>query len=114
VPNPAALAYDGLDAKALDAVDEYPEAVVDGQRSLGAELAMTYARAREAFGRQLTELQAIQLKLADMATKITAARLLAVQAARCKDALGEGTSEIQRTIIARGLVRRWEEECDGT
>jgi alkylation response protein AidB-like acyl-CoA dehydrogenase len=28
--------------------------------------------------------------------------------------LGEGTSEIQRTIVARGLVRRWKDERDGT
>jgi len=28
--------------------------------------------------------------------------------------LGEGTSEIQRTIVARGLIRRWEEQPDGT
>jgi alkylation response protein AidB-like acyl-CoA dehydrogenase len=27
--------------------------------------------------------------------------------------LGEGTSEIQRTIIARGLTRRWKDDCDG-
>jgi alkylation response protein AidB-like acyl-CoA dehydrogenase len=130
------------------------------------ELALSYALEREAFGQRLTELQAIQFKLADMGTKISAARLLAVQAARSKDAgvradvetgmaklfasemchevvleamrihggngyskeyeierlyrdapmllLGEGTSEIQRTIIARGLVRRFEEDGDGT
>ena len=28
--------------------------------------------------------------------------------------IGEGTSEIQRTIIARGLTRRWKDERDGT
>ncbi|HEY3612608.1 MAG TPA: acyl-CoA dehydrogenase family protein [Gaiellales bacterium] len=130
------------------------------------ELALRYALQREAFGQRLTELQAIQFKLADMGTKIAAARLLAVEAARRKDAgqrsdvetgmaklfasemchevvleamrihggngyskeyeierlyrdapmllLGEGTSEIQRTIVARGLVRRWEEEHGGT
>jgi alkylation response protein AidB-like acyl-CoA dehydrogenase len=129
------------------------------------ELAMAYALEREAFGQRLADLQAIQFKLADMGTKIAAARLLAVSAARSKDAgsradvetgmaklfaseichevvleamrihggngyskeyeierlyrdapmllLGEGTSEIQRTIVARGLVRRWEEAHDG-
>jgi hypothetical protein len=27
---------------------------------------------------------------------------------------GEGTSEVQRTIVARGPARRWEDERDGT
>jgi alkylation response protein AidB-like acyl-CoA dehydrogenase len=123
------------------------------------ELAIRYAHEREAFGKPLHRHQAIQFKLAEMATKIEAARLLTVQAARAKDAgrrsdvetgmakyfaseackevveeafrihggygysteyeierlyrdapmllIGEGTSEIQKTIIARGLVARY-------
>jgi alkylation response protein AidB-like acyl-CoA dehydrogenase len=49
------------------------------------ELALKYAKERKAFGKHLTEHQAIQFKLADMATKIDAARLLIWQAAYLKD-----------------------------
>jgi alkylation response protein AidB-like acyl-CoA dehydrogenase len=49
------------------------------------EFALKYAKERKAFGRHLTEHQAIQFKLADMATKIDAARLLVWQAAYLKD-----------------------------
>ncbi len=49
------------------------------------EHALAYARERETFGRPIAEHQAIQLKLADMATKIAAARLLTHDAARRRD-----------------------------
>lgn len=49
------------------------------------ELALTYAKERKAFNKKLSEHQAIQFKLADMATKIDAARLLIWQAASLKD-----------------------------
>lgn len=49
------------------------------------ELALRYAKERKAFGKHLSEHQAIQFKLADMATKIDAARLLIHQAASLKD-----------------------------
>lgn len=49
------------------------------------ELAVQYAKERKAFGKTLAEHQAIQFKLADMATKIDAARLLVHQAAYLKD-----------------------------
>ncbi len=49
------------------------------------EEAIRYAQRREAFGKPICQHQAIQLKLADMATKIEAARLLTVQAAQQKD-----------------------------
>lgn len=126
------------------------------QRAL--ELSLDYAQQRHAFGVPIAQHQAIQLKLADMATGITAARLLTLMAARRKDAgeradvecgmaklfatetcfacvaeamrihggygfskeyqverlyrdapmlvIGEGTNEIQRLIIARGLLER--------
>lgn len=47
--------------------------------------AIKYAQQRETFGKPIAEHQAIQLKLADMATKIEAARLLTYQAAEKKD-----------------------------
>ena len=49
------------------------------------ELALKYSKERKAFGKQLSEHQAIQFKLADMATQIDAARLLVWQAASLKD-----------------------------
>jgi alkylation response protein AidB-like acyl-CoA dehydrogenase len=122
------------------------------------EAALGYSRERAAFGKPIGEHQAIQLKLADMATRLEAARLLTRNAAerkaaglRCdveagmaklfasetalelateamrihggvgyttelpveryyRDAplmvIGEGTNEIQRLVIARGLLAR--------
>lgn len=49
------------------------------------ELALTYSKERKAFGKHLAEHQAIQFKLAEMATKIDAARLLVWNAAYLKD-----------------------------
>jgi alkylation response protein AidB-like acyl-CoA dehydrogenase len=49
------------------------------------ELALKYSKERKAFNKTLAEHQAIQFKLADMATKIDAARLLILQAAFLKD-----------------------------
>jgi alkylation response protein AidB-like acyl-CoA dehydrogenase len=117
-----------------------------------------YARERKQFGKPIGEFQAIQFKLADMATEIQAARLLTMKAASLKDegkntnmesaqaklfasetavritseavqifggygfikeypvekyyrdvklcTIGEGTSEIQRIVIARNLARQ--------
>jgi alkylation response protein AidB-like acyl-CoA dehydrogenase len=50
------------------------------------EAAIRYAQQRTAFGKPIAHHQAIQLKLAQMATKIEAARLLTLQAAQKKDA----------------------------
>jgi alkylation response protein AidB-like acyl-CoA dehydrogenase len=121
------------------------------------ELAVAYAQQRKTFGKVIAEHQAIAFKLAEMATKVEAAHLMMVNAARLKDAgsrndveagmakliaseycaevvqdafrihggygyskefeierlmreapfllIGEGTSEIQKTIISRGLLR---------
>ena len=123
------------------------------------ELAIEYSQHRHAFGDPIAQHQAIQFKLADMATKIQAARLMTNFAARKKDAgeradiecgmaklfatetcfevvteamrvhggygfskeyeverlyrdaplliIGEGTNEIQRVIIAKGLLERY-------
>lgn len=122
--------------------------------------AQSYAEVRKQFGKSLHDFQAIQFKLADMATQLEAARLLVEQAARACDAgqpfgkaasmaklfaseaavaacqeslqihggygytndfvverhlrdarlctIGEGTSEIQRMVIARHLRRERE------
>lgn len=122
------------------------------------ESAIRYAKEREQFGKPISEFQAIQFKLADMAVQIDAARLLMYRAAFLKDngkmtakessmaklyasevsvrvceeaiqihggygytkdyppekywrdsklcTIGEGTSEIQRIIIARELLKQ--------
>lgn len=121
------------------------------------EESLAYARERTAFGRPIAELQAIQFMLADMATRLDAARMLMYRAIHLKEAgqpfrteasmaklaaseaamwattkavqvhggygytrdypverymrdaklgeIGEGTSEVQRIVIARALVR---------
>src|SRR5271154_4354439 len=121
------------------------------------EAALKYSKQRKQFGRFISEFQAIQNKLADMATEIDAARLLTLRAAWLKDTghsvnkesamaklfasesavraaneslqihggygftkdypaekfyrdvklctIGEGTSEIQRLVIARQLLK---------
>ena len=120
------------------------------------DCALRYSRQRRQFGRPISEFQAIQWKLADMATEIDAARLLTLRAAWLKDqhrvttlessmaklytsevavraaneavqihggygfikdypaekfyrdvklcTIGEGTSELQRLVIARHLL----------
>ena len=49
------------------------------------ELALAYSKERKAFGKPISQHQAIQFKLADMATQIEAARLLCMKAAILKD-----------------------------
>jgi alkylation response protein AidB-like acyl-CoA dehydrogenase len=49
------------------------------------ELSVEYAQTRQTFGKRLSEHQAIQFKLADMATQIEAARMLAYRAAWAKE-----------------------------
>src|SRR5690242_21861979 len=49
------------------------------------DTALKYAKQRRQFGRRISEFQAIQFKLADMATDIDAARLLTYRAADMKD-----------------------------
>lgn len=53
------------------------------------ELALKYSKERKAFGKEIMHHQAIQFKLADMATQIEAARLLCLKAAALKDAHGD-------------------------
>ena len=57
-----------------------------GVATAALEASLKYARGRRTFGKPIAEHQAIQLKLADMATKIQAARLLTYDAAAKADA----------------------------
>ena len=56
-----------------------------GIASGALELSLKYAKERKAFGVEIAKHQAIQFKLADMATNVDAARLLCLQAAADKD-----------------------------
>ena len=62
------------------------------------EAAVKYAKERQQFGRPIAEFQAIQFKLADMATRTEAARLLTMQAAAMKDA---GKTTTQQSAMAK-------------
>ncbi|GAB3757842.1 acyl-CoA dehydrogenase [Spirosoma pomorum] len=62
------------------------------------ELALKYSQERKSFGKQIFDHQAIQFKLADMATRIEAARLLVYKAARLKD---EHKDYVQAAAMAK-------------
>jgi alkylation response protein AidB-like acyl-CoA dehydrogenase len=57
------------------------------------EASIKYAGARRQFGHAIAEFQAVQFKIADMATKVAAARLLAFRAAALRDSGREHTTE---------------------
>jgi alkylation response protein AidB-like acyl-CoA dehydrogenase len=73
-----------MDALEVGRVNVAARGVGIAQRAL--ELGLKYAVERRTFGKLIGEHQAIQFKLADMATKVEAARLLMLKAARLKDA----------------------------
>src|SRR3954449_1126703 len=73
-----------MDALEVGRVNVAARGVGIAQRALG--LALRYSQERSAFGKPIAQHQAIQFKLADMATKVEAARLLTLKAARMKDA----------------------------
>ncbi|CAN5460430.1 acyl-CoA dehydrogenase family protein [soil metagenome] len=62
------------------------------------ELSLQYAKERKAFGQPIAQHQAIQFKLADMATQIDAARLLCFKAAYLKD---QGKDYSQASAMAK-------------
>ena len=71
------------------------------------ELALDYSKERAAFGKKISDHQAIQFKLADMATEIEASRLLCLKAARDKDLhLDYGTSGAMAKLFA-SRVAMW-------
>jgi alkylation response protein AidB-like acyl-CoA dehydrogenase len=73
-----------MDALEVGRVNVAARGVGIAQRAL--ELGLRYSQERKTFGKPIAEHQAIQFKLADMATKVEAARLLTLKAARMKDA----------------------------
>jgi alkylation response protein AidB-like acyl-CoA dehydrogenase len=91
-----------MDALELGRVNVAARGVGLAQRAL--ELALRYSQERRAFGRPIAEHQAIQFKLADMATQVEAARLLTHRAARMKDAG-------QRSDIEAGMAKLFASEA---
>ncbi|MGV3503024.1 MAG: acyl-CoA dehydrogenase [Adhaeribacter sp.] len=67
------------------------------------ELALHYAKQRKSFGTEIARHQAIQFKLAEMATQIDAARLLCLQAAADKDA---GRDYVKSAAMAKLFASR--------
>jgi alkylation response protein AidB-like acyl-CoA dehydrogenase len=99
-----------MDALEVGRVNVAARGVGIAQRAL--ELALKYSQERRAFGKPIAEHQAIQFKLADMATQVEAARLLTMKAARLKDA-GE-RSELEAgmaKLFASEAGRFCVEEC---
>jgi butyryl-CoA dehydrogenase len=76
------------------------------------EDSLAYAKDREAFGKKIVEFQAIQWKLADMATEIDAARLLVWRAATLKDRGEDHILEAaQAKLFASDVAVRAAREC---
>jgi len=66
--------------------------------------ALKYSKEREQFGKAISEFQAIQWKLADMATEIEAAKLLTYRAAAMKDA---GMKTTLESSMAKLYAAKW-------
>jgi alkylation response protein AidB-like acyl-CoA dehydrogenase len=91
-----------MDALEVGRVNVAARGVGIAQRAL--ELALRYSQERKTFGRPIANHQAIQFKLADMATKVEAARLLTFKAARMKDAG-------QRSDVEAGMAKLFASEA---
>jgi alkylation response protein AidB-like acyl-CoA dehydrogenase len=90
-----------MDALEVGRVNVAARGVGIAQRAL--ELALRYSQERKTFGKAIAQHQAIQFKLADMATKVEAARLLTLKAARLKDAG-------QRSDLEAGMAKLFASE----
>ena len=77
------------------------------------DLAQKYAKERQAFGKPISKLQAIQWMIADMATKIEAARLLTWKAATLKDRemAGEDLGDRSKVSRACSMAKLYASEC---
>jgi alkylation response protein AidB-like acyl-CoA dehydrogenase len=91
-----------MDALEVGRVNVAARGVGIARRAL--ELALRHAQQRRTFGKPIAEHQAIQFKLADMATQVEAARLLTLRAARLKDA-GE------RSDLEAGMAKLFASEA---
>ncbi len=91
-----------MDALEVGRVNVAARGVGIAQRAL--ELALRYSQERKTFGKPIAQHQAIQFKLADMATQVDAARLMTIRAARLKDA-GE------RSDLEAGMAKLFASEA---
>jgi alkylation response protein AidB-like acyl-CoA dehydrogenase len=91
-----------MDALEVGRVNVAARGVGIAQRAL--ELALRYSQERKTFGKPIAQHQAIQFKLADMATQIEAARLMTLKAARMKDAG-------QRSDLEAGMAKLFASEA---
>ncbi|MGH2924580.1 MAG: acyl-CoA dehydrogenase family protein [Solirubrobacterales bacterium] len=91
-----------MDALEVGRVNVAARGVGVAQRAL--ELALRYSQERKAFGRPIAQHQAITFKLAEMGTRLEAARLLTLKAARMKDA-GE------RSDLEAGMAKLFASEA---
>lgn len=72
------------------------------------EAALKYSKQRKAFGQEIANFQAIQFKLADMAVKVDAAKLLTLKAAALKDA---GKPYYKEAAMAKLYASKIAVEC---
>jgi len=72
------------------------------------DAAIKYSKTRKAFGTEISNHQAIQFKLADMATKIEAAKLLTIQSAALKDA---GKKYVKESAMAKLYASKVAVDC---
>jgi butyryl-CoA dehydrogenase len=79
------------------------------QRAL--DLAISYSKERVAFGKPIASKQAIQWMIADMATRIEAARLLVWRAAVLKDAEMRGEGDGRRVSQECSMAKLYASEC---
>jgi alkylation response protein AidB-like acyl-CoA dehydrogenase len=91
-----------MDALEVGRVNVAARGVGIAQRAL--ELALRYSQERKTFGKPISQHQAIQFKLADMATQVDAARLMTLRAARLKDAG-------QRSDLEAGMAKLFASEA---
>jgi alkylation response protein AidB-like acyl-CoA dehydrogenase len=82
------------------------QAIGIAEASLDA--AIKYSKTRKAFGSTISSFQAIQFKLADMAVKVDAAKLLTLKAAALKDA---GQSYVKEAAMAKLYASKIAVEC---
>src|ERR687894_29756 len=99
-----------MDALEVGRVNVAARGVGIAQRAL--ELALVYSQERKTFGREIAKHQAIQFKLAEMATKVEAARLITRKAARMKDAGERSDLEAgMAKLLASETGKECVEEC---
>jgi alkylation response protein AidB-like acyl-CoA dehydrogenase len=91
-----------MDALEVGRVNVAARGVGIAQRAL--ELALRYSQERKTFGKPIAEHQAITFKLAEMGTRVEAARLMTMKAARMKDA-GE------RSDLEAGMAKLYASEA---